>query len=561
MAETEAEKKGDAPNSGLNISPTIDIKQKIIDGSEKIEFSSREDETPASDQIKIEEVVKPDQQDELEKPEDEPTEEQVKGLLDPIKNEIIEQAAIALTPNNEEEKPKEEEQKSPTALSGILQKPAQQIVEKQETHTEEKQPEEEPKPENEDQSDNEMLQINIDDKIKEIPKQINEEMAAEKSKDETDEKKDDLSFFNDTFQTETKKVTEASNQSESEASEPVESEQPPPREEQKTQKTAKREEIHFDSKPKRKRAKSVFGDEPMPYTENDLEMAYNAFVKKNELPPFLMRDYVIDYARVHALKAAIAENYDEAARREKIVDNIVAAFNNDQGQFDTDTKLGSLEHRLQFARDQKQKIHSKYLQQIEDLKTNEKKRMEQLVAYHNQEIEDFQADCQTPDFLLKFSKPSLKLLQLRKQQKNLALAHDFDGAKSIKSTADRLQAAETAAARDRAADSVKLKYKDIVERHERAIKCQRLNSQRKITEKETQMKCELDAYDKLIKQLLDKIREAKNGKVTTLPSLSTGRPIPLSANKKISQFRRSSAKAKLDVKLGNINKILGLYVK
>ncbi|EAY14651.1 hypothetical protein TVAG_460680 [Trichomonas vaginalis G3] len=561
MAETEAEKKGDAPNSGLNISPTIDIKQKIIDGSEKIEFSSREDETPASDQIKIEEVVKPDQQDELEKPEDEPTEEQVKGLLDPIKNEIIEQAAIALTPNNEEEKPKEEEQKSPTALSGILQKPAQQIVEKQENHTEEKQPEEEPKPENEDQSDNEMLQINIDDKIKEIPKQINEEMAAEKSKDETDEKKDDLSFFNDTFQTETKKVTEASNQSESEASEPVESEQPPPREEQKTQKTAKREEIHFDSKPKRKRAKSVFGDEPMPYTENDLEMAYNAFVKKNELPPFLMRDYVIDYARVHALKAAIAENYDEAARREKIVDNIVAAFNNDQGQFDTDTKLGSLEHRLQFARDQKQKIHSKYLQQIEDLKTNEKKRMEQLVAYHNQEIEDFQADCQTPDFLLKFSKPSLKLLQLRKQQKNLALAHDFDGAKSIKSTADRLQAAETAAARDRAADSVKLKYKDIVERHERAIKCQRLNSQRKITEKETQMKCELDSYDKLIKQLLDKIREAKNGKVTTLPSLSTGRPIPLSANKKISQFRRSSAKAKLDVKLGNINKILGLYVK
>lgn len=563
MAENEDENTSKQQNAET-FSAMIDIKQKIVDGSENIEISSREDENSPANQIKIEENIKIDVDDEIAKLTERNNEENTEEIEDIVQNLILNQVCGELKPQNTNIVEVEDVvQKlilnqvcgSPNlaklSMSAVLAKPVEAMiakVEKSQGAT----------PNNEENDENEILQINLDDKIKEIPKQVQEELEKEKENNNYDDKKEDLSFFNHTFQTETKKVTEAIEQPEESQ---IDSE-PPPRQEKKTQKASKQGEIQLSSSPKRKRAKSVFGDETMPYTENDLEMAYNAFVKKGELPPFLMRDYVIDYARVHALKAAIAENYDEAAKREKIVDSIVSAFNNDQGQFDTESKLSNLEHRLQFARDTKQKTLTKYLKQIEELRENESKRMDKLVKMQNQEIEDFQFNCQNPDFLIKFSKPSLKLIQLRKQQKNLALAHDFEGAKNIKGVADRLQQIETNAARERAAESIKLKYREIIEKHEKCLRCQKLNSQRKITEKESQMRCEIDAYDKLIKQLLDKIKEAKSStKVSNLPSLSTGRPIPLSANKKISQFRRSAGKSKLDVKIGNINKILGIYVK
>ena len=87
-------------------------------------------------------------------------------------------------------------------------------------------------------------------------------------------------------------------------------------------------------------------DDTPKYTEEELNIAYLEFIKRKTLPPYLMRPFVLNYARGLVLKSLMIEDYDEAAKKEKIVTDLHNGLMDDQGGADPETRDRIIEQRL-----------------------------------------------------------------------------------------------------------------------------------------------------------------------------------------------------------------------
>jgi len=297
-------------------------------------------------------------------------------------------------------------------------------------------------------------------------------------------------------------------------------------------------------------------DDTPKYTEEELDIAYMEFIKRKTLPPYLMRPFVLNYARGLVLKSLMIEDYDEAAKKEKIVTDLHNGLMDDQGGADPETRIRIIEQRLLQAQELKKSTIEKWKKEIIKTKEEEKVKIDKLIADQLDEQENFQKFLQGPEYLSKFSKPSKELLHLRKTQKSLALAHDFESAKRVKQAADDLQHKETDKARKHAVESVKLNYQQLLDKQERILECARQNSDRKIFDKEFEMEKEIEAINKLIGQLHDKFKYPRIQQLSNLPPLNPKMAIPSTVNRQISKFRRSNVSNRLDVRINNIMNVL-----
>jgi hypothetical protein len=83
----------------------------------------------------------------------------------------------------------------------------------------------------------------------------------------------------------------------------------------------------------------------------------------------------------------------------------------------------------------------------------------------------FEIECQSPEFLQRFTKRSPHLFQLWKLQKSLALQHNFEESKQVKQYAEDLQKQETLEAQKRAMRSVQRNYEKLLWRQKRELEC------------------------------------------------------------------------------------------
>ena len=317
-------------------------------------------------------------------------------------------------------------------------------------------------------------------------------------------------------------------------------------------------DIHIDI-PTRPKKKKLPPPEPEGYQTpiEELDNALKLFDKKKVLPPLPQRHEVIDYGKNLSIQAMISEEYDKASRIDAVVARLVQACQADQGTFDTSQKAKVIETRLSSVQTQTKQSEHDWNQKIAEFRSKEQEKIEQLIKNHEAEKSAFEADCQTPEFLFRFSKPSSKLLQLKKQQKTLAMDHDFEAAKIAKAEVDRLQAIETAEAQSRAIEAIKHNYQALLDRQAREIECAKALTERKIAEMQTSKEKELDANQKLVNQLEVRLKEAKASKKgSCLPPLGQSTPKnPGVSAKQMSQFRRSPEKMQLDVKIADIKGI------
>ncbi|OHT16947.1 hypothetical protein TRFO_12838 [Tritrichomonas foetus] len=312
---------------------------------------------------------------------------------------------------------------------------------------------------------------------------------------------------------------------------------------------------------KRSRRKAAEEDEEIvQYSDEQLNEAYEEFKKRKQLPPYLMRDAVLDYARRQSLQFMVDENYDAAYKNDLSVNDLLLEYSKDSGGYNTETITRNLEARIEMAQQQRQKSNEKYQSRIQMMKEYEQQKLHQLEDLQEEERKQFEASCQKPEFLQKFSKPSTKLLQIRKIQKSLALAHKFEEAKDVKSEADQMQKAETVQAQRRAIEYIRSSYAQLLEKHQQQLECATENGKRKIRALEEQLNRENLANRNLIRQLELRLKETKTKKGSCLPPLNSSgckKPPSKSAMKQLAKYRHTQQITMLEVKLTNIQKIVG----
>lgn len=297
------------------------------------------------------------------------------------------------------------------------------------------------------------------------------------------------------------------------------------------------------------------------FTDDEIAEAWHNFQETRAIPGIEMKDYVILYVKQLSDEAIEIEDYDLAQKLEDDIKAFNAAFSKTYEEAPSTTPSLVLESRLEEVKQQKMIFEYEYEQKLNRVKERENRKLEQLEERQEEERCQFESRCQNPEFLQRFSKPSASLLQMWRIQKRLALAHDFEGAKEMKTRADELQKKETEEAQRRAILSVQQNYEKLIEKQKRELECAKANGERKIKSLENQYIKEKEAREKLEKQVEVRMNEQKRApqrKGSCLPPLN--REIPTRAARTRSAFRKAEeAKptVQLDVKLTNIRSVLG----
>lgn len=304
---------------------------------------------------------------------------------------------------------------------------------------------------------------------------------------------------------------------------------------------------------KKKRAYKPPKKETVNYPDADLENAYNLFISCKTLPQFLMREQVIEYARNKSFQLLIQEKYDEASKVDESIMRMIELFAKDMDGYQSDEQSRTIETRILSTQQKNDLSFKAFEKRIQDLKENEIQKIEQFEAQQAEERNQFEKSCQTPEFLAKFAKPSNTLLQLRKVQKELALAHNFEDAKAAKAQADAVQREETELAQKRAIKSIQVGYAHLIEQQQAQLQCAKQNSQRKIINLESELEKRKESYNHLTRQLNSKLDDAKKKK--TLPQLQVNknsviRSAPsVLATRKLLNYNNTPEMSQLELKL------------
>jgi hypothetical protein len=163
------------------------------------------------------------------------------------------------------------------------------------------------------------------------------------------------------------------------------------------------------------------------------------------------------------------QRYDDGDRMAHAAELLRRAIAAELLDNDTVYERTTLATRLRDARDVVARTRRMLADRLQQLDAELRNREEDLRDRHRREIAQFPTEWDDPAGFHEWNKASPLLLQMRQQEKSMALTGDFVAAKDMKRRADRLEKSETDAAQVRARQAMELAFQQLVDRHAREI--------------------------------------------------------------------------------------------
>jgi hypothetical protein len=204
---------------------------------------------------------------------------------------------------------------------------------------------------------------------------------------------------------------------------------------------------------------------PEPSESDDPESQITRMATTGELPDPAVQPDLLVYSRRREVEAILNDDY-RAARRYKDSQTVLSrAIRDNQTKTVTNIWVDSLDARIAALRQKTVDLRMDWDDRIGEYETVVDDRRQKLSERHDQEIEDFEKECGSPQFRQRFSKASPHLLHIRQIQRQQALLTDFEAALQTKAVADQMQKAEEAESDARAVFWMQSEYKRIVDKH------------------------------------------------------------------------------------------------
>lgn len=337
-------------------------------------------------------------------------------------------------------------------------------------------------------------------------------------------------------------------------------------EERRTAKSRKRPHRYYDVDDNED---SFIPEPPRQFSDEELEAALKRQIKTKKLPPLEMREELINYARNQSLFKLMEEDYDTASKIDDAIEMNIQSLQQNEVKADINHQTLTLQEHLEEAVQQKTVIEERHKQRIEEFKKLEQQRLDDLRAQHENERKLFEEEWTREETLLKFNKPSQKLFQIRRQQKAMAISHDFENARYLKKMGDQLQKQESDRASQRAADSMRNKYLGLLAKQQKEEECLIEYGIRRLGQLQIEREAELHANEVHRNALEVKIKTpkfVKKPKVqiprTSYGSRSRGANsqsvtgvISNRARSQFATFKKADDKTRLEIKLGDVRRI------
>jgi hypothetical protein len=188
------------------------------------------------------------------------------------------------------------------------------------------------------------------------------------------------------------------------------------------------------------------GDPCGGYAESELDEYIDVIEHRFVLPPPDARPAVIQLIERRRVTALVAGNYDQAGVQEKLRESYRISLQLEDEQLNEDHRVDALFQRWQLLKQQEQEITERWDMKIDSLIAEERQKLDDMNARHQKEQKDFAEHWKDPATLRAFTKASARLLQLREQERAMAISRMYAQAKEMKAFADKVQRDETAAA-------------------------------------------------------------------------------------------------------------------
>ena len=290
------------------------------------------------------------------------------------------------------------------------------------------------------------------------------------------------------------------------------------------------------------------------YSDEELSSAYKKLITKKTLPQLEMRPSLIEYGRKQSIQHTMLEEYDAAQADDNAVELLQQSLNEDNKNFSTEQEKRTIKDRIDEVNREEKEIEEKYKTKINDAKKANKASLDKLMMDQEQERKRFEEKWSSEEAVIPYSKPSSQVLQIKRMQKAMALAHEFQKAKQLKLQAEKLQKEEAVIASKQAAEAMKAQYILLVENQQRQVECMREHWERVITVLECQRDAEINSLENTKKQLLTRSTTKPKKPQVIIPQVTSRDArgssglITQRTRSQFATYKRSAEKSKLDVK-------------
>ncbi|OHT11912.1 hypothetical protein TRFO_18498 [Tritrichomonas foetus] len=221
------------------------------------------------------------------------------------------------------------------------------------------------------------------------------------------------------------------------------------------------------------------------YSEEEVDNAFKDLMKYKRVPDTNMFPQILQ--RIYREKTDAIDNQDYD--RAKQLENAITLINKENDSMAYET-LYDNQNRYIAERESRlhQKLHDtkiKYKVKMDRHLENCEFRLRQLKEKHQREVNELKVKYQDPNFLRQFNRPSQNLLNLRRNERKLALAKKYDEARRIKRMADSLQSKEELAMKEVTHQSMQNEYLKLVEKQQQEM--EKMVAFDKKTEKEIEI--------------------------------------------------------------------------
>lgn len=205
------------------------------------------------------------------------------------------------------------------------------------------------------------------------------------------------------------------------------------------------------------------------YTHAELDKALDDFIKAQKIPPNDMIKPLIQHIGRRRVDAIANANYDEGERLNSAQTKLKLALEKVNYEYDVNTGVREVESRLDEARRELKETEKEWEENIQAIINEQKNRQKKLMKRQDDELDDFKDYWNDPSSFHEYNKPSITLLNLRQQERQMAILGDFASAKAIKKRADNLEKVETERAQQKAVNGMKAALRGLEARHQREL--------------------------------------------------------------------------------------------
>ena len=256
--------------------------------------------------------------------------------------------------------------------------------------------------------------------------------------------------------------------------------------------------------------------------ENELDQYIEQLVYKCTPPPPELRNQIMQLIERRRVEAVVEGDYDTAEQQDKIASMLNSVVQAEQQKQNEDKTIDKLYGRWQQLTKKQNQIAAKWDKKIQDfIAESDQQKMEMDIA-HEQEIDNFLAKWKDPTFLRPFNKPSARLLQLREQEKAMAISRMYAQAKEMKAVADKVQREETQAAQAKIGATMTAERNKLAAKQNKEISTWKTYRNRMIKSMQNDKQKELRPVVTALQQIKAK-KTVPNRHVSILPNLPNNR--------------------------------------